>query len=195
MIERLKELKFEECNTDEEIVDFWNRLYLLDGIKNDFKKKCVAKAMHNMARKLLTKDKYANNNELCIDHTIVIFPIIRRVIMDPYYKEINDFDTDFFENIINNSSIKEIINGIGDDFRKEVLSTKGFSKRLDEYENLIGNKTFHDIKYEDFVEIGTQLEVDAEAELLTILCDYYVQKIKEKNEREKEERTKMAQES
>ena len=38
MIELVKHLKFEDCNTDEEIVDFWNRLGFLDGIENDFKK-------------------------------------------------------------------------------------------------------------------------------------------------------------
>lgn len=96
MIELVKHLKFEDCNTDEEIVDFWNRLGFLDRIEDNFKKKCVAKAMHTMAKKLINEDKYVDDIFPFSDFSVVIFPIIRRVIMDPYYKEINDFDVDFF---------------------------------------------------------------------------------------------------
>ena len=60
MIELVKHLKFEDCNTDEEIVSFWNRLGFIDGIENDFKKECVAKAMHTIAKKLINEDKYVD---------------------------------------------------------------------------------------------------------------------------------------
>ena len=126
MIELVKDLKFEDCNTDEEIVDFWNRLGFLDRIEDNFKKKCVAKAMHTMAKKLINEDKYVDDIFPFSDFSVVIFPIIRRVIMDPYYKEINDFDVDFFEKIINDNTFVEMLKHMAKDHYIFITQSKKY---------------------------------------------------------------------
>lgn len=180
MTELLKHLKFEDCNTDEEIVNFWNRLGLIDGIENDFKKECVAKAMHTMTNKLLNEDKYANDDFPFKNFSVVIFPIIRRVIMDPYYKGINDFDVDFFEKIINENTFVEMLSHIAKDHYNKLLE-------LDIYNTIkevLNNKTIHDITQEDCEKLKEQ-NIDLEAECVALMAEYYVYRIKERDEEKK----------
>ena len=188
MIELVKDLKFEDCNTDEEIVDFWNRLGFLDRIEDNFKKKCVAKAMHTMAKKLINEDKYVDDIFPFSDFSVVIFPIIRRVIMDPYYKEINDFDVDFFVEIINDNTFVEMLKHMDKDHYNRLVE-------LDIYNTIkevLNNKTIHDLTQEDCEKLKEQ-NIDLEAECVALMAEYYVYRIKERDEREKEEkRTEMA---
>ena len=188
MTEFIRRLQFEECRTDKEIVDFWDKLGLLNGIENNFKKECVAKAFHKTAKKILDEDKYANDDFPFNNFSAIIFPIIRRVIMDPYYKEINDFDNDFFENIINDCTFDEMLKYIPKDRYNKLLELDIY----DAIKEALSNKTFHDIMWGDCERL-TEQDIDLKAEAAALMAVYYVQKIKEKNEREKEEkRTEMA---
>lgn len=185
ILELLKRLEKEILNIEntDAIIDTWQKIGFLDGIEDETKKKYVALALNELASDILKGNiKYADYP--CENFDIVGFAFIRRVIMDPNYKNINDIDYDLLKKSLGEITVQEALDAACE--YKEITNEKFKTSKEELLKTFepFANKEMSDVLNNFFLMKHYDSAIDIEAELVVFATYWYVLQIMKRNKKE-----------